>query len=280
MRGIKQFAKPTSLEYALKMLHMHQGDALILAGGTHLALQKQTKYSFLIDIKELGFNYIKEEGDNIKIGATTRPVDIINSDLLKEFAGGILVEAASKIGSVLTRNLVTVGGNVYSMFPWSNLPSALLVLDASVELRSIDESRIVKLQELLQGNPRKFVEKNELITSIIIPKSSKNLKTSYKVFSLTENDYDIAILAVGLSMESSICKGARIALGAAISPCDLLPEVEKILENQELSSGLIEKVANKAIENISLIKDFRTTDQHRIDVVKILIKRALEEIRV
>jgi CO/xanthine dehydrogenase FAD-binding subunit len=280
MRGIKEFAKPTSLQYALKMLHMHQGEALVLAGGTHLALQKQSSHNLLVDIKDLGFNYIKEEGDFIKIGATTRAVDILNSDLLKNFAGGILVEAASKIGSVLTRNLVTIGGNIYSMFPWSNFPAALLVLDASVEINSLDETKIVKLQELLVSNPRKYIDHSEIITNILIPKSSENLKTCYKVFSLTENDYDIAIVATALEMDSKTCKKARVAVGAAVSPCDLVPEPEKLLENNELTSDLIEKASNEAASNLKLIKDFRTTDEHRKEVVKTLIKRSLEEIRV
>lgn len=277
MRGIKEFSKPTSLEYALKVLHMHQGEAMIVAGGTHLALLNKTKQSFLVDINNLGLNYVKEEGDFIKIGATTRAVDILNNDLLKNFAGGVLPEAASNIGSVLTRNLVTIGGNVYTMFPWSNFPPALLVLDACVELTSLDNKKIVSLQELLRANTRKTIEHYEFISAIFIPKSSKTLKTSYKVFNLTKNDYDIVIVVVALEMDSKVCKKAKIALGAAVSPCDLLYDAAQLLEGKELTSDLIVKSAEKAVSGLKLISDFRTTDEHRLEVIKTLVKRALED---
>ena len=277
MRGIKEYSIPESLDYTLKLLHMHQGKSLVVAGGSHLGLLKKTSNEFIVDIKKIGLNYIKEDEANIVIGATTRAVDIRHSDLLKSFAGGILSNAASNIGSVLTQNIVTIGGNVYSLFPWSNLPPALLVLDASVELVSLEGRRIVSLHELLSANPHKYMESYEIISSITLPKTSKDLKTSYKVFNLTENDYDIVIVAVSLEMDSNVCKKARISLGAAVTPSALLYEAAQLLENKELTSELIKEVSEKAVSGIKLTKDIRTTDEHRIDVIKTLVKRALEE---
>lgn len=277
MRGIKEFLIPDSLDDTLKLLNLHQEKAVVLSGGTHLSLLKETAYEVMIDIKRLGLSFIKEENGNIKIGATTRAVDIINSTLLKTFAGGILAIAASKIASPLTQNLVTLGGNIYSLFPWANLPPALLVLDSSVEISSLAGKRLVKLQDLLGANPKKFLKSNEIITAVLIPKDSNNLKTSYKVFSLIENDYDIAIVAVGLKMESKICKEARIAVGAAVSPSSIIVEAGKLLEHKELTHDLIDQTANCVISNINLRNDFRTTKEHCSEVVKTLVKRALED---
>lgn len=277
MRGIKEYSIPESLDYTLKLLHMHQGKSLVVAGGSHVGLLKKTNNEFIVDIKKVGLTYVKEENDNIVIGATTRAVEIRHNEILKAFAGGILSNAASNIGSVLTQNLVTIGGNIYSLFPWSNLPPALLVLNASVELVSLKEKRIVPLKELLSANPRKYMESYEIISSVLIPQSSKDLKTSYKVFNLTENDYDIVIVAISLDMDGKVCKKAMISLGAAVTPSCLLCEAAQLLENKELTSDLIQEVSEKAVSGIKLVKDIRTTDEHRIDVIKTLVKRALEE---
>lgn len=277
MRGIKEFLAPTSLDETIKLLDANQNNSIILAGGTHLALVKTSTNEVIIDIKQAGLSYIDEEGENIRIGATTRMTDIIKSEILSKYAGGLLNYAASKVGSVLTKNLVTIGGNIYSLFPWSNIPPALLVLDASVELISSTGVRKIPLKELIRTNPKKCVNKNELIASLILPISSNNLKTAYKTFALTENDYDIAIVAVALEMENNICKKAKIAVGAAIWPCDTICEAGKILQNKPLDSALIEEVAQKVASSIKLIEDFRTTDEHRISVVKTLVKRSLEE---
>lgn len=277
MRGIKEFSVPTSLDYTYKLLHMHQGNSVVLAGGTHLGLQKKSKYNCIVDIKKAGLNYIKDNTDNIEIGATTRAVDIINSELLNSFAGGILPQAAKEIASPLTQNMVTIGGNVYTMFPWSNLPPALLVLDAEVIISSLDTEKKASITEIYEENPRRFIDSEEIITSIVIPKKSNALTTAYKVFNLTEKDHDLVIVAVGLEMDANMCKSAKVALGAAISPCALLENVNKHLEGKELTSEVIEKAAEISVEGIKLVNDFRTTDEHRIEVIKTLVKRALED---
>lgn len=277
MRGIKDFLVPNSLDYALKLLDINQGNALVLGGGTHLALVKNSSHEIIIDIKRAGLGYIKEENNYICIGSAVRAVDIINCDLLKDFAGDILQNAASKIGSPLTQNLVTVGGNIYSMFPWSNLPPAMLVLGAEVVLTSQSGSRKVSLEELLKANPRTFVKKDELIKEVLIPKSAKNMKTSYKTFSTTENDYDMAIVAAGLDFDGKQCKKASIAVGAAVSPASLLKTSGVILEGKEITSELIKESSEKAFSDVKLVKDFRTSQEQIEATVKTLVKRTLEE---
>lgn len=278
MRGIKEFLRPGSLDYAFKLLDMNQGKAIVLAGGTHLALVKKTEADVIIDIKKAGLNYIKEEEGYIKIGATSRAVDIINSNLLKDFAGGLLGFASSKIGSPLTQNLVTVGGNVYSLLPWSNLPPAFLVLDAEVKISSLSEQRLMKLEDFLKANPRKEVKPGEIITEILVPNKSKGLKTCYKTFSITENDYDMAMVVVAMNIEGNICKDVKLAVGAAVSPCSIVPEIEELLKGKEVTSELIENAAEKAVSSLKFVKDFRTTPEHLMEVVKVLIRRVLQEV--
>lgn len=277
MKGIKEFSVPSSLDYTYKLLHMHQGNAVVLAGGTHLGLQKKSKYGYIVDLRKAGLGYIKNNADSVEIGAMTRAVDIINSDLLKSFAGGILVEAADKIASPLTQNMVTIGGNIYTMFPWSNLPPALLVLDAEVVISSLDTKKTTTITELYMANPRKYIDNEELITAIVVPKSSEALKTAYKVFCLTERDHDLVIVATALKMDGNVCQKAKVALGAAISPCALLENVQNYLVGKELTADVLEEAAKISVENIQLVNDFRTTDEHRIDVIKTLVKRALED---
>jgi aerobic carbon-monoxide dehydrogenase medium subunit len=280
MRGIKEFLSPSSLDYALKLLDTYQGEAVILGGGTHLALMKKSSYSIIIDIKKAGLNYITEEAAYIRIGATTRAVDIFNSKILQGFAGGILIEAARKIGSPLTQNLVTIGGNVYGMFPWSNLPPALLVLDAEVIVVSHSGSRQIKLSQLLQENPRKSLKKNEIIAEILIPQSSKDRLTNYKTFSITETDYDLAIVAVGVDLDGNICKDARIAIGAAVSPFTLVEEAQVFLRGKHLSSDAASEAAQLVVEKVELVKDFRTSKEQLEATVKTLVRRSLEELKV
>jgi CO/xanthine dehydrogenase FAD-binding subunit len=54
-------------------------------------------------------------------------------------------------------------------------------------------------------------------------------------------------------------------------------DIEKELINKELSSETIKLAIDKAINNLETLNDFRTTKEHQKEVVKTLIKRALED---
>lgn len=277
MLGITEYLQPSSLNETLQILNEKTSDTKVLAGGTHLALQKSTTANTLLDIKNAGLSYIKEDREHITIGATTTVAEIADSYLLQKFAGGLLQEAALKIGYPSTRNLVTIGGNVYSNFPWSNLPPALLVLDASIIFKSIDTSRTISFTDFPLGQPSKIIPNNAIITAIQIPKSAKDLLTSYQTFSLTENDYDLAIIAVSVKVEGKICKNLKIALGAAIYPCEIIYQKQNL--NFPIEMVNTDFISNEALENINVLKDFRTSDEHKLEVVKSLIKAAFEDIK-
>lgn len=277
MLGITEYLQPSTLEETLQILNDKTPDIKVLSGGTHLALQKNIAARILLDIKNSGLSYIKEDKEKITIGSTTTMAEIADSYILQNFACGILTKAALKIGYQTTRNLVTIGGNIYSNFPWSNLPSALMVLDASIEFKSFNSLRTINFNDLPLAQPSKVIPNNAIITAIQIPKTSKDLLTSYQTFSQTENDKDFAIIAVSSKIHQGICKSIIIALGAAIYPGKIIFEKHNL--NFSIENIDINFINNEALDNINMLKDFRTTDEHKIEVVKSLIKTAFEDIK-
>ena len=130
---LKLFHYPKSVPEACSLLREDEG-AKIIAGGTALALTKLQKVHALVDISRLGLEYIKTETDGKHIGATTSAQTLATSVTLRQIAGGILSTAAAGIGSRPIRNQVTIGGNVVQLYPWSDLPAALIALDATVKI--------------------------------------------------------------------------------------------------------------------------------------------------
>ena len=277
MKGIKKFLIPKSITELLDVLEQNCEDVLILGGGTHVELQKKSPKSIIVDITKTNLNYIKTDEQYIKIGATTRVADIINDPLLKKFANGILVKSACRIGNTLTKNLVTIGGNLYTSFPWSNFPPALLVLDAKVKLANYENSREIELEYLLKNNPKKIIQKNELITEILIPRLPV-LLTNYKTFSFTESDFDLAIVATSVIMENKICKHVKVAIGSALVPCSLIYLMQDLLLNREFNIEVINEAVDKTMADIKLVKNFRTSPEHLKEVVKTLLRRSFLEL--
>ena len=82
-----EYERATSLQGAIASLKEHE-DSRIVAGGHSLLPMMKLRLASptrLIDINDLtDLQYIREEGDEIAIGALTRHVDLLKSELLRE----------------------------------------------------------------------------------------------------------------------------------------------------------------------------------------------------
>jgi carbon-monoxide dehydrogenase medium subunit len=84
-----EYERATSVDGAIASLKKHGSGARVIAGGHSLLPMMKlrlAKPEHLIDINDLEdeLAYIREEGDEIRIGALTRHVDLLKSELLAE----------------------------------------------------------------------------------------------------------------------------------------------------------------------------------------------------
>ena len=80
------YVRADSVEHALELLDKHGDDARILAGGQSLMPTLNMRLSqpeILIDINRLNeLKGISLDGDTVVIGALTRHVEVLNSDIV------------------------------------------------------------------------------------------------------------------------------------------------------------------------------------------------------
>lgn len=110
------YLEPENLEGALELLAVHGEEAKLLAGGTDLLVRMKKgllKPKVLISLKSLNeLSYIREEADNIKIGARTPLADIVASGPVQKNAQA-LSQACEKIGAITIQHYRgTIGGNI------------------------------------------------------------------------------------------------------------------------------------------------------------------------
>lgn len=92
-------------------------NARVIAGGTDLlsVLKHKLEPDYpenIVNIKSIdGLDYITEDEDGLKIGATAKLCDIASSPLVKDEYGA-LADAAKSVATPLIRNLATIGGNL------------------------------------------------------------------------------------------------------------------------------------------------------------------------
>ncbi|MEI0701100.1 FAD binding domain-containing protein [Brachyspira intermedia] len=156
-------------------------DSVIFAGGTDLMVEHLrgsnliAKFDkpilFINDIDEL--KGIKEDENNIIIGALTTFDEIIKSDLTPQ----VLKDSASGIAGPPIRNIATIGGNICNASPSADSLPSLYAMDAILVLKSKNSQREVKIKDFITGVSKTILKNDEILTHIIIPK--KDYKYSF-----------------------------------------------------------------------------------------------------
>lgn len=129
---LKEFCRVQSLEQADGLLQ--EDNKNVILGGLLWMRMGSRQYHTGIDLSGLGLDRIEDKGDRIDIGAMACLRQLETSAHLTDNFGPLIRDAVSSIVGVQFRNLATVGGTVFSRFSFSDLITALLVLDTRVHL--------------------------------------------------------------------------------------------------------------------------------------------------
>jgi carbon-monoxide dehydrogenase medium subunit len=290
LRGVKDYVRAASLEDAVRVLAERNGSVDILAGGTDLLLVDHG-YDTLLDISRLDLAYVREEGEWLRIGATTSIETIMRSEVVRAFADGILCESCRIFGTLQIRNMATIGGNVANAMPAADPPSALLALDAEVVLVAAGAAeRVVPLDRFYTG-PRKTVRKpTELIREIRIPRAMRAWRGRWlkvgRVFR------DIALVNCGVSVRlgggdrgaagsaggGGVVEDARIAFCAVAPTAIRVREAEEILRGVKPTPALLADIVMAVQRGVRPISDHRASESYRRHVSGVLARRALADI--
>jgi probable selenate reductase FAD-binding subunit len=272
---IEAFYQPTSVKEAVRLLH--GGRARVVAGGTDLALLRDRSIRFLVDVKHLGLDYIRRDGNGYDIGAACTMAALEKSAMVRGLAGGILAQAAATCGSIQIRNLATVGGNLAHGSPAADTATPLLAMDASVVLQTARGRQRMTLREFF-ALPQKRRINGGLLVQIFIPKCKGRVGWSFQKLGRTETDIAVVNTAAGLGIaKDGTCSWARIALGA-VAPAPMRAEkAEALLVGHPLSADLIERAAESVGREVQPISDQRASAEYRREISQVLTRRALHE---
>jgi carbon-monoxide dehydrogenase medium subunit len=246
-------------------------DAKLLAGGhSLLPLMKLrlARPSLLVDISRLEeLKYVKEDGDRVAIGALTRHHDVANSEVLQELCP-IVSYAAGEIGDPQVRHVGTIGGSVAHADPASDLPSVLVALDAEMIVRGPGGVRSVGAGDFFKGLFEPDLATDEVLTEIRVPKTTGR-GWSYLKFHRRAQDWAL----VGVAALAQNGSGPSVALTNMADRPVRAAGVE-----EELAGGADPAVASqRAAEGTSPPTDAFASAEYRLELVKVLVRRALEE---
>jgi aerobic carbon-monoxide dehydrogenase medium subunit len=166
-----EYARPTSVEEALRLLSEHDGARALAGGQTLINVMKARAASpdVLVDLNRLDdLRGIDLAGDGtLTVGAMVTYTEIVESAEAR--ARPILGEVCDQIADVQVRNRGTIGGNVCSNDPTNHLPPLLVALGATMTIAGAGGEREVGAQEFFLGVYMTAVGLGELLTRISIP---------------------------------------------------------------------------------------------------------------
>ena len=163
---------------------------------------------------------------------------------------------------------MTVGATVYSSYGFSDLLTALMVLDTEIELHRGGRMR---LEEFLEKPHEK-----DILTKLSIKKDKR--KAAYQNLRNSVSDYPLLNVAV-----SSLNHQWFIAVGARPFKAKVAQKASQELTSQELAKRTLsledfEYVANLAADELTFGTNTRATAEYRKAICKVLVKRGITEV--
>jgi aerobic carbon-monoxide dehydrogenase medium subunit len=167
-----EYARPSSVDEALRLLSAHEG-ARALAGGqtlTNVMKARAATPDVLVDLADLAElrRIVRSEDGSLEVGAMATYTDVIAS-LEVAATRPILAEVSAQIADVQVRNRGTIGGNLCTSDPTNHLPPLMAALEATMTVAGPAGERAVAADEFFLGVYMTAVAPDELLTRITIP---------------------------------------------------------------------------------------------------------------
>jgi carbon-monoxide dehydrogenase medium subunit len=275
------YLEPTTVAEACALLKQHAGEAKVYAGGSHLTiLMKQGLYQpkTLVNIKKIselkGIKYDAKEG--LSIGALATHREIETSALVRE-KFPVLSDAEREVANIRVRNMGTVGGNLVSGEPLTDLSQIFMALDGKARITGPDGQRTIPLEELFVDFYTTSLAEDEILTQVVLPPLPPRSGIEYIRFSSSSVvDKPSAGVAVRLTLDTGgeMIQTARIVLGCVGATPVRARKAEGLLKGKRLLLELAEEAGSVASQECSPTSDLRGSEQYKRAIVCTLVRRA------
>ena len=276
-----EYLEPETVAEACALLKQHGGEAKVFAGGAHLTiLMKQglLEPASLINIKKIaelkGIRF--DINDGLTIGALVTHRELETSALVKE-KFPVLCEAEREVANIRVRNMGTVGGNLASGEPLTDLAQIFIALDGQVKIAGPDGVRSIAVEELFLDFYTTSLAEDELLTQVVLPPLPARSGIDYIRFSSSSVvDKPAVGVAVRLTLNAdATIHTSRIVLGCVGATPVRARKAEALLTGKQVTPELGLEAGSIAAQECTPTSDLRGSESYKRAIVKTLVKRAV-----
>lgn len=269
--------RPGSLEEATTLLS-ELDDAMVYGGGTAIQILLKQGILFTEDFLDISgvpglYDLVLNDG-GFRVGPLVSLRHMERSEDVRRLAP-LVAQTYGKVANPRVRNTASVGGNVahgdYRLDP----PTALAVLDATLELTSVAGTREVPVREFFVDFQVTDLQPDEMITALLVPHQPPGSVGHYtKLSSLSENDWPCATAAVLAVPEDDFVE-IRIGLGA-LAPTtrylafDMTPDM-----NEQHTVDAAIEIADSAMDPIA---DVRGSASYKATLGRVAVEEAVRTV--
>jgi len=274
------YERATSVDGAIASLVKHDGEARIIAGGHSLLPMMKLRLAqpeHLIDINDLGeLSYIREFADEIRIGALTRHVELLHSDVLARRLP-IFADAERVIADPVVRNRGTIGGSLCQADAAEDLSSVCSAIHASVVIRGADGERVIAMDEFHVGPYVTAVGDGEMLTEVRVPLGVGvgSFSSAHEKVERRAGDWAIAAASAAVWIDGGTIADAGVALSAVGPTTVYVTRAAEALRGKSPDDELFEEAGRIAAEDCSPSADGRGPVDYKRHLAGVLTTRAL-----
>jgi carbon-monoxide dehydrogenase medium subunit len=271
------YERATSVDGAIAALQRLGPDARVIAGGHSLLPMMKLRLAMpehLVDINDLHeLSYIGEKGNELSIGALTRHVELLKSDLLAE-RFPIFRDAEQVIADPVVRNRGTIGGSLCQADATEDLSAVCSALKAKCVIRGAGGERVVSMEEFHVGPYTTAVGDGELLTEIRIP-VRPGAGSAHEKVERRAGDWAIAAASAALWVDGGKIADAGLALAAVGLTTIHVTRAEELLRGESPSDELFDEAGAIASTDCSPTADGRGPVDYKRHLAGVLTTRAL-----
>jgi carbon-monoxide dehydrogenase medium subunit len=281
----ERYYAPGSVAETLELL-AHYGDACrIIAGGTDLILELERgvrAQHVVVDVSRIpDLDGITLDDGMVRLGAGVTHSEVIAAP--EVVAGAFpLARACWLVGAPQIRNRGTVAGNLVTASPANDTITPLWAMDASITLASkAAGERTLDFDRFFLGVRRTALQPDEMVLRINAPRLGTRERGTFLKLGLRQAQaISVVNAAVIVDFDAArAVRRARIALGAVAPTIIRATDAEAYLAGRDLTEANIENAAKLAASAARPITDIRGSADYRRDMVRVLVTRALIQLR-
>ncbi|MEU5191611.1 xanthine dehydrogenase family protein subunit M [Streptomyces klenkii] len=272
------YACPTSVEQAVRVLAEGGAAAKVLAGGQSLLPMlrlRRASPKLVVDVGRLPqLRGVREEASSLVIGAMTTHHEVLHDALIRRYAP-LLATATETVGDPAVRHRGTLGGSVAHADPAGDLPSVVLALGGELVAEGPRGRRTIPAAEFFVGCLRTALEPDELLVEIRVPKLGEGWGFHYEKFRLAAQTSTVVGVAVSVRRENGGIAEVSIGLTNMGATPLRASAAEAALARADATVEAVARAAEAAAEGTSPTSDLCASPEYRAHLARVLTRRAV-----